>query len=162
MEMAVLRWSGTGRSWHLLEGEPPAGLGGAQVGLYEVLTTAASAYALGLHADRVARSWKRLTGRPLSAEALPTLHDAWAEAMRQPWPALRFDVQRFPDGSVTAEIRRRDKPPVKPPVSLLAVASGAADAAYPHKSADRTHLVRAYERASTARPARRRRPSSDS
>jgi hypothetical protein len=148
--MTVIRWSDAGRSWRAVEGEPPEGLGGAQVGLYETLMTSASAYALGLHADRVARSWGLLTGRPLSAEALPPLRDARAEAMRQQWLALRFDVRRFPDGSAVAEIRRRDRPPVKPPLPLLPVQFGAADAAYPHKSADRAHLMRACEQAVAA------------
>ena len=81
--MTVLRWSQVGRSWEPVEGEAPEGLGGAQVGLYETLMTSASAYALSLHADRIARSWERLTGRPFSAEAVPPLPDVRAEVIRQ-------------------------------------------------------------------------------
>src|SRR5262245_49736133 len=55
IQMAVIRWSDAGRSWGSVDGEAPEGLGGAQVGLYEVLMTSASPYALALHADRVAR-----------------------------------------------------------------------------------------------------------
>ena len=148
--MTVFRWSQMGRSWQPVEGEAPEGLGGAQVGLYEVLMTSASAYALSLHADRIARSWERLTGRPFSAEAVPPLPDVRAEVIRQQWPALRFEVRRFADGSTVAQIRRRDKPSVTPPVQLLPVEGGAADAAYPHKSVERDHLRRAYERAVAA------------
>lgn len=149
--MAVIRWSEAGRSWRPVEGdEMPTGLDGAQVGLYEVLMTSASPYALALHADRLARSWELLTGRSLSAEAIPPLPDARAEARRREWPALRFDVQRFPDGRAVAEIRRREKPPIKPPLTLLVLDCTAWDAAYPHKSADRTHLTRAYQQAVAA------------
>ena len=147
--MTVLRWSHVGRSWQPVEGEAPEGLGGAQVGLYEVLMTSASAYALALHANRIARSWERLTGRPFSAEAVPPLPDVRAEVIRQQWPALRFEVRRFADGSTVAQIRRRDKPSITPPVQLLPL-EGAADAAYPHKSVERDHLRRAYERAVAA------------
>jgi branched-subunit amino acid aminotransferase/4-amino-4-deoxychorismate lyase len=148
--MTVFRWSQVGRSWQPVEGEAPEGLDGAQVGLYEVLRTSASAYALSLHADRIARSWERLTGRPYSAEAVPPLSDVRAEVIRQGWPALRFEVRQFADGSTVAQIRRRDKPAVKPPLRLLPVEAGAADAAYPHKSVERDHLRRAYERAVAA------------
>jgi branched-subunit amino acid aminotransferase/4-amino-4-deoxychorismate lyase len=148
--MSVLRWDEAGRAWRKVEGEAPEGLGGAQVGLYETLMTSASAYALALHADRIARSWERLTGRPFAAEAVPPLHDARAEAIRQQWRALRFEVRRFADGSAVAQIRRRDKPSVKPPLRLLPVEFGAAEAAYPHKSVDREHLRQAYERAVAA------------
>ena len=77
--MTVFRWSQVGRSWRPVEGEAPEGLDSAQVGLYEVLMTSASAYALSLHADRIARSWERLTGRPFSSEAVPPLPDVRAE-----------------------------------------------------------------------------------
>ena len=80
--MTVLRWSQVGRSWEPVEGEAPEGLGGAQVGLYETMMTSASAYALSLHADRIARSWERLTGRPFSVEAVPALPDVRAEVIR--------------------------------------------------------------------------------
>jgi branched-subunit amino acid aminotransferase/4-amino-4-deoxychorismate lyase len=148
--MGVLRWSEPGRGWRHVEGEAPEGLGGAGVGLYETLMTSASAYALGLHADRIARSWERLTGRPFAAETVPPLHDARAEAIRQQWPALRFEVRRFADGSAVAQIRRRDKPPVKPPVQLLPVELSSPDAAYPHKSVNRDHLMQVYKRAVAA------------
>jgi branched-subunit amino acid aminotransferase/4-amino-4-deoxychorismate lyase len=145
--MAVLGWSAAGRVWQPVEGEAPEGLGGAQVGLYETLMASASAYALALHADRIARSWERLTGRQLAAEAVPPLHDARDEAIRQKWPALRFEVRRFADAGAVAQIRRRDKPSVKPPLRLLPIELGASDTAYPHKSVDREHLMRAYQRA---------------
>jgi branched-subunit amino acid aminotransferase/4-amino-4-deoxychorismate lyase len=148
--MTVLRWSQVGRSWQPVEDEAPEGLGGAQVGLYEVLMTSASAYALSLHADRIARSWEQLTGRPFSAEDVPPLPDVRAEGLRQQWPALRFEVRRFPDGSTVAQIRRRDRPAVEPPLRLLPMEADAADAAYPHKSVERDHLRRAYERAIAA------------
>jgi hypothetical protein len=112
--------------------------------------TSASAYALSLHSDRIARSWERLTGRAFSAEAVPPLPDVRAEAIRQGWPALRFEVRQFADGSTVAQLRRRDKPVVKPPVQLLPVEAGAADAGYPHKSVVRDHLKLAYERAVAA------------
>ncbi len=108
--MTVFRWSQMGRSWEAVKGEAPEGLGGAQVGLYEVLRTSASAYALSLHADRIARSWERLTGRAFSAEDVPPLPDVRAEGIRQQWPALRFEVRSFPDSSTVAQIRRRDRP----------------------------------------------------
>ena len=117
--MTVFRWSEAGRSWRPVEGEPPEGLGGAQVGLYETLMTSASAYALALHADRIARSWERLTGRPFSAEPVPPLLDGRAEAIRQQWPALRFEVRRFAD----ARHRRAD------PAAGQAVGEAAAAAA---------------------------------
>jgi branched-subunit amino acid aminotransferase/4-amino-4-deoxychorismate lyase len=148
--MTVLGWNAAGRAWRPVEGEAPEGLGGARVGLYETLMTSASAYALGLHADRIARSWERLTGRPFASEAVPPLDDARAEAIRQQWPALRFEVRRFADASAVAQIRRRDKPSVKAPVRLLPVELDASDAAYPHKSVDREHLMRAYTRAVAA------------
>jgi branched-subunit amino acid aminotransferase/4-amino-4-deoxychorismate lyase len=148
--MAVFRWSEAGRSWRPVEGDPPEGLGGAQIGLYETLMTSASAYALALHADRIARSWERLTGRPFSAEPIPPLLDGRAEAIRQQWPALRFEVRRFADARTVAQIRRRDKPSVKPLLQLLLVEFGASDAAYPHKSVEREHLKQAYERAVAA------------
>jgi branched-subunit amino acid aminotransferase/4-amino-4-deoxychorismate lyase len=148
--MAVFRWSEAGRSWRPVEGDPPEGLGDAQIGLYETLMTSASAYALALHADRIARSWERLTDRPFSAEPVPPLLDGCAEAIRQQWPALRFEVRRFADARTVAQIRRRDKPSVKPPLQLLPVEFGASDAAYPHKSVEREHLKQAYERAVAA------------
>ena len=49
-----------------------------------------------------------------------------------------------------AQIRRRDKPSLKPPLRLLPIEAGATDAAYPHKSVERDHLRRAYERAVAA------------
>ena len=148
--MKVLRWSQGGRSWQPVESEAPEGLGGAQVGLYEVLMTSASAYALSLHADRIARSWERLTGGPFSAEDVPPLPDVRAEVIRQQWPALRFEVRKFAEASAVAQIRRRDKPSLKPPLRLLPIEAGATDAAYPHKSVERDHLRRAYERAVAA------------
>jgi branched-subunit amino acid aminotransferase/4-amino-4-deoxychorismate lyase len=148
--MAVFRWSEAGRSWRPVEGDAPEGLGGAQVGLYETLMTSASAYSLALHADRIARSWERLTGRSFSAEPVPPLHDVRAEVIRQQWPALRFEVRRFADGSAIAQIRRRDKPSVTPPLRLLPLELGASDAAYPHKSVERGHLKQALERALAA------------
>jgi hypothetical protein len=149
--MAVLRWSDAGRAWRPVEGDPPEGLGGAAVGLYETLLTSVSAYALALHANRIARSWELLTGGPLSAAAVPPLSEARAEARRQQWPGLRFDVRWFPDGSAGAEIRRRDRPPMKPPpLPLLPMEFGAAAAAYPHKSAEREHLTQAYRQAVAA------------
>jgi branched-subunit amino acid aminotransferase/4-amino-4-deoxychorismate lyase len=147
MEMPVLRWSEAGRSWRSLEEESPEGLGSAEVGLYEVLLTSASAYALALHADRIARSWTLLTGRPFSAEAVPSLPEARAEVIRRRWPAFRFEVRRFADGSTVAQIRRRERPSVKPPLRLLPVDCGPAAAAYPHKSVDRRHLMEAHEQA---------------
>src|SRR5262245_7759525 len=149
--MTVIRWSPAGRSWEPVEGEAmPEDLGGAEVGLYEVLLTSASGYALGLHADRIARSWELLTGRPLAAEGLPSLAEARAEARRRQWPALRFDVLRFKGERAIAEIRRREPPSLKPPLALLPVECDASDAAYPHKSADRTRLARAYRAAVAA------------
>jgi len=148
--MAVIRWSDAGRVWASVDGEAPEGLGGAQVGLYEVLMTSASAYALALHADRIARSWQLLTGRSLAGERLPSLPDARDEARRRQWPAFRFDVQRFPDGRAGAEIRRREPPPLSPPLALLVLDCTAGDAAYPHKSADRAHLTRASQQAVAA------------
>ena len=142
--MAVLRWSEADPSWQPVEPEPPDGLGDAKVGLYEVLMASASAYALALHADRIARSWDRLTGRPFSAERVPTLRDARDEVIRQGWPAFRFEVRWLADERVVAQLRRRDKPPLKPPVWLLPIDE---DSAYPHKSVDREHLTRALKRA---------------
>jgi len=63
---------------------------------------------------------------------------------------LRFEVRKFADESTVAQIRRRDKPSVKPPVQLLPIEVDAVDAAYPHKSVERDHLRRAYERAVAA------------
>jgi branched-subunit amino acid aminotransferase/4-amino-4-deoxychorismate lyase len=148
--MVVLRWSEVGRSWQPVEGEAPDGLGEARVGLYEVMMTSASAYALSLHADRIARSWERLTGHPFSAEPVPSLPDACAEVARHGWPALRFEVRQFGGGSAVAQIRRRDRPTMTPPVRLLPVAYGPSDVAYPHKSVERQHLKRAYEEAVAA------------
>lgn len=146
----VLRWSDAVQAWRPVEGEAPEGLGGARVGLYETLMTSASAYALALHADRIARSWQRLTGRPFAAEPVSPLGDARAEAIRQQWPALRFEMRWFGDGSAVAQMRRRDRPPVKPPVRLLPLKLGEPEAAYPHKSVDRSHLRQAYSRAVVA------------
>ena len=148
--MSVLCWSEGDRAWRPVQGSAPEGLDGAEVGLYETLMTSASPYALGLHADRIARSWQRLTGRPFAAESVPSLHGARAEAVRQGWPGLRFEVRRFADGSAVAQIRRRDKPSVKPPVRLLPVELEGPDAAYPHKSVNREHLMQAYQRAVAA------------
>ena len=148
--MTVFRWSQVGRSWQPAEGEAPEGLGGAQVGLYETMMASASAYALSLHAHRIARSWERLTGRPFPAETIPPLSDVCAEVTRQGWPALRFEVRHFADGSAVAQIRRRDKPALTPPVRLLPVEYGASDVAYPHKSVERDHLKRALEAAVAA------------
>jgi len=148
--MTVLCWSEGDRAWRPVQGEAPEGLDGAEVGLYETLMTSASAYALGLHADRIARSWQRLTGRPFAGEKVPPLHDARAEAIRQQWPGLRFEVRKFADGSAVAQIRRRDKPSVRPPVRLLPVELDGPDAAYPDKSVERQHLMPAYQRAVAA------------
>jgi hypothetical protein len=148
----VLRWSAATRAWRRVEGDPPEGLGRARVGLYETLLITVSAYALALHADRIARSWEVLTGRPLAAAPeVPPLGEGRDEAVRQGWPGLRFDVRSFPDGSADAEIRRRDRPAMKPPpLPLLLMELGAADAAYPHKSSEREHLTRAYKHAQGA------------
>ena len=108
----------------------------------------ASEYALALHADRIARSWERLTGRPFPAAAVPTVRDARDEAVRQSWPACKFEVREFPDGTAVAQLRRRDRPSLTPPVRLLPVA--APDTAYPHKSVERDHLTRAHARAVAA------------
>jgi branched-subunit amino acid aminotransferase/4-amino-4-deoxychorismate lyase len=141
--MPVLRWSEASRSWAPVEDGAPDGLGGAQVGIYETLPASASAYALGLHADRIARSWQRLTDRTFGTEPLPTLEDARAEVLRRGWPGLRFEVRRFADGSVVAQLRRREKLSLPSPVRLLPVERGPSDAAYPHKSVEREHLTRA-------------------
>lgn len=148
--MTVLRWSEATQAWREVEGAAPEGSGGAQVGLYETLMTSASAYALSLHADRIARSWQTVTGRPFTGEKVPSVHDARAEAIRRQWPGLRFEVRRFPDGSAVAQIRRRDKPSVSPPVRLLPVGLAGFDTGYPHKSVDREHLTEAYRRAVAA------------
>jgi len=148
--MSALCWSEGDRAWRPVQGSAPEGLDGAEVGLYETLMTSASAYALGLHADRIARSWQRLTGVPYPVEKIPPLHAARAEAIRHQWPGLRFEVRRFADGRAVAQIRRRDRPSVKPPVRLLPVELEGPDAAYPHKSVERQHLMPAYQRAVAA------------
>jgi branched-subunit amino acid aminotransferase/4-amino-4-deoxychorismate lyase len=56
-------------------------------------------------------------------------------------------VRRFADGRTVAQIRRRDRPALHPPVRLLPVDADAHDAVYPHKSVERAHLRRAYDRA---------------
>jgi branched-subunit amino acid aminotransferase/4-amino-4-deoxychorismate lyase len=131
-------------------GEVPEGLGNDRVGIYETLTTSASPYALALHGDRIARSWARLTGRPLAAEPVPPLAEACAQAIRQGWPALRFEVRLLAGGEVIAQIRCRDRTGVTPPVRLLPVELPVSDTAYPHKSVDREHLTRALARAVAA------------
>ena len=146
----VLRWNEAAQAWGPVQGDAPAGFDGADVGLYEVLRVSASPYALRLHADRIARSWQRLTGRPFASEHVPSLPDARAEAIRQQWPGFRFEVRGFADGSAVAQIRRRERTSVKPPVRLLAVESDGAESAYPHKSVDRRHLTQSYERAVAA------------
>jgi branched-subunit amino acid aminotransferase/4-amino-4-deoxychorismate lyase len=149
--MAVIRWSEASQAWEPVEGEEmPTGLDGAEVGLYETLMISATAYGLSLHADRVARSWELVTGKPLAATPLPSLAAARDEARRRGWPALRFDVRRFPDGTIVAEIRRRTRIPATPPLPLLVVSFDSADAAYPHKSADRARLTRASAQATAA------------
>ena len=148
--MTAVRWSEEAQAWCEVLGEDAEGLAGAEVGLYEVLLASASAYALGLHADRIARSWYRLTGRPFATEKVPSLGEARAEARRQAWPGLRFEVRSFAGGSAVAQIRRRDRPPVAPPVRLFPVELDGPDGAYPHKSVDRRHLTRAAQRAAAA------------
>ena len=148
--MTVLRWGAGDRVWRPVPGEAPEGMDGATVGLYETLMTSASAYALGLHAERIARSWERLTGRAFAGEALPAVDDARAEAFRQGWPGLRFEARRYPDGRAVAQIRRRDRPPVRSPVRLLALDLDGPEGAYPHKSVDRQHLNQALQRAVAA------------
>jgi len=148
--MTILRWSDAARAWRPVPGGSPEGLDGAEVGLYETLLTTASPYALGLHADRIARSWRRLTGKPFPTDTLPSLGDARAEAIRQQWPGLRFEVRSFADRRAVAQIRRRDKPSVAPPVLLLPVELDGPDGAYPHKSVDRQHLTRALQGAVAA------------
>ena len=143
--MTALRWDQGARSWRPVEGEAPEGLDGAQVGLYETMMTSASAYALSLHADRIARSWGRLTGRSFPSEPVPPLPDVRAEVIRHGWPALRFEVRRFADGRTVAQIRRRDRPVVNSPVRLWPIVSSGSDSAYPHKSVERDHLKRAHE-----------------
>jgi branched-subunit amino acid aminotransferase/4-amino-4-deoxychorismate lyase len=145
--MTVLRWSDVVQGWRPVPGGPPEGLDGADVGLYETLLTSASRYALALHADRIARSWERLTGKPYPADTVPSLGDARTEAIQQQWPGLRFEVRGFADGSAVAQIRRRDKPRVAPPVRLLPVELDGPEGAYPHKSVDRQHLTRALQEA---------------
>jgi branched-subunit amino acid aminotransferase/4-amino-4-deoxychorismate lyase len=149
-DMTVFRWSEADQAWRPVEGEAPEGLGDAAVGLYETLLVSASAYALALHADRIGRSWQRLTGRPFASEKAPSLLDARGEAIRQQWPGLRFEVRQFHDGSAVAQIRRREKPSMSPPVRLLPVEFDRHEAAYPHKSVDRRHLTQAYQRAVAA------------
>jgi branched-subunit amino acid aminotransferase/4-amino-4-deoxychorismate lyase len=145
--MTVLRWGADDRTWRPVESDAPEGMDGAAVGLYETLLTSASAYALGLHADRIATSWRRLTGRPFAAEPLPRVDEGRAEAIRQGWPGLRFEVRRFADGRAVAQIRRRERPAVRPPVRLLPVVTEDGDSAYPHKSVDRHHLTQVYRQA---------------
>jgi len=149
-DVTVFRWSEVGRTWLLVEGETPEGLGDALVGLYETMLISASPYALALHAERIARSWQRLTARPFAGEKVPSLHDARGEAIRQQWPALRFEVRKFPDGSAVAQIRRRDKPSVHRPVRLLPLEADRDESWYPHKSVDRRHLTQAHQRAVAA------------
>jgi len=146
----VLRWSAVDRVWLPVEGDAPEGMDGAEVGLYETLLTRASAYALGLHADRIATSWRRLTGRPFTAEPLPAVDDARGEAIRQGWPGLRFEVRWFADARAVAQIRRRERPAVRPPVRLQPVKIEGGDSAYPHKSVDRQHLTQVYRQAVAA------------
>lgn len=148
--MIVYRWDRAQRAWRPVEGEAPDGLDGAEVGLYETMRASASAYALALHAERIARSWERLTGGAFPAASVPPLADACAEVARLGWPALRFEVRKFAGGSPVAQIRRRDRPAVEPPVRLLPIERAASDAAYPHKSVERQHLTRALERAVAA------------
>lgn len=148
--MAVLRWSQASRAWRPVEGEAPEALGDDRVGIYETLLTSASPYAIRLHGDRIARSWERLTGRRLAAEPVPALPEARAEAIRQRWPAVRFEVRLPASGQAIAQIRRREKLHARPPVRLLPVELPASASAYPHKSVDRSHLARALERAIAA------------
>ncbi len=148
--MTIFRWNDGARAWLPVPGESPEGLDGAEVGLYETLLTTASPYALGLHADRIARSWQRLTGKPYPTATLPSLGDARTEAIRQQWPGLRFEVRSFAEGTAVAQIRRRDKPSVTPPVRLLPLELDGPEGAYPHKSVDRQHLTRALQRAVAA------------
>jgi len=148
--MTVLRWSDAARAWQPVPGGSPEGLDGAEVGLYETLLTSASRYALGLHADRIARSWQQLTGKPFPTDTVPSLGDARTEAIRQQWPGLRFEVRSFADGRAVAQIRRRDKPLVTPPVRLLPVELDGSEGAYPHKSVDRQHLTRVLQGAIAA------------
>jgi branched-subunit amino acid aminotransferase/4-amino-4-deoxychorismate lyase len=149
-DATVFRWSEADQGWRPVEGETPEGLGDAAVGLYETLLISASAYALTLHAERIARSWQRMTGRPFAGETVASLHDARGEAIRQQWPALRFEVRRFPDGCAVAQIRRRDKPSVHRPVRLFPLELDRDESSYPHKSVDRGHLTQAYQRAVAA------------
>jgi branched-subunit amino acid aminotransferase/4-amino-4-deoxychorismate lyase len=148
--MTAFYWSEGSQAWRATDGDAPEGFGGAEVGLYETLLTSASAYAVGLHADRLARSWQRLTGRPLATEKVPSLRDGRAEAMRRQWPGLRFEVLSFAGRSAVAQIHRRDKPSVSSPVRLLPLAVDGPDVRYPHKSVDRQHLTQAYQRAVAA------------
>jgi branched-subunit amino acid aminotransferase/4-amino-4-deoxychorismate lyase len=148
--MTVYRWSGARGAWRPVEGDAPDGLGGAEIGLYETMRASASAYALSLHAERIARSWERLTGRPFPAASVPPLAEACAESARRGWPALKFEVRKFADEPPVAQIRRRDRPPLVPPVRLLPIELSASDTAYPHKSVERQHLTRALERAVAA------------
>jgi branched-subunit amino acid aminotransferase/4-amino-4-deoxychorismate lyase len=149
--MAVFRRDRARRSWQPVEdAEAPEGLAGAEVGLYEAMRATPSAYALSLHAERIAQSWQRLTGRPFPAVTVPPLADACAEVIRLGWPALRYEVRGFVDGEPVVQIRRRDRPSLVPPVRLLPIDLDASDSAYPHKSVERAHLTRALARAVAA------------
>jgi branched-subunit amino acid aminotransferase/4-amino-4-deoxychorismate lyase len=120
------------------------------VGLYETMRATASAYGRSLHADRIAASWERLTGRPFPSASVPSLADVCAEVRRRGWPALRFEVRKFAADEPVAQIRRRERPSLAPPVRLLAFSLDEKDSAYPHKSVERGHLKRAYDRAIAA------------
>lgn len=149
--MAVLRWDRSRGAWQAVDdGDAPEGLGGAEVGLYETMRATASAYAHSLHAARIALSWERLTGRPFPSACAPSLADACAEVRRHGWPALRFEVRGFAGDEPVAQVRRRDRPSLAPPVRLLPIALDEKDSAYPHKSVERGHLKRAYDRAIAA------------
>ena len=63
---------------------------------------------------------------------------------------MRFEVRHLRTGAPSRRSVERDKPAVKPPVRLLPVEFVTSDVAYPHKSVERDHLKRAYERAVAA------------
>lgn len=145
MSSTVLRWNRETKIWQPADGEVEDGPAGEEIGLFETLRTDATGYALGIHGQRIVRSWGALGGS-IPFPDVPGLPQAAEAARAQNWFAFRYEVRGYAGGRAELYLRCREQPPRVAVVRLWPVHLDES-AAYPHKVVDRRVLMQAYERA---------------